>query len=65
MAALQPWANGRSYLNFAEKQIDVRTAYREQVWTQLSGIRSAYDPHGRFVANHKVPRLFEQGRAVS
>ena len=59
---LAPWTNGREYLNFAETPVDVRSAYADGVWQQLSGIRSAVDPHGNFVANHPVPRLFEDGR---
>ncbi len=60
--ALSPFANGRQYLNFAENPVDTRSAYGADVWTQLTGIRSAVDPHGVFVANHPVPRLFENGR---
>lgn len=63
MAALGPWASGRQYLNFAENPVDTRSVYRSEVWRQLTGIRSAVDPHGVFVANHPVPRLFEDGRA--
>jgi FAD/FMN-containing dehydrogenase len=63
--ALAPWSNGRSYLNFAENRVDTRSAYRPEAWRQLTGIRSAVDPHGLFAANHPVPRLFEDGRARS
>ena len=55
--------NGRQYLNFAENPVDPRAAYADGVWTQLTGIRSAVDPHGIFVANHPVPRLCENGAA--
>ncbi|MBZ5736593.1 FAD-binding oxidoreductase [Nocardioides mangrovi] len=65
MEALEPFANGRQYLNFAENPVDTRSAYAENVWTQLAGIRSAVDPHGVFVANHRVPRLFEEGRPTT
>jgi FAD/FMN-containing dehydrogenase len=61
MQALQPWSNGRQYLNFAENPVDARTGYADGVWRQLAGIRSAVDPHGTFVANHPVPRLYEDG----
>lgn len=61
--ALSPFANGRQYLNFAENPVDVRSAFRVEAWAQLAGIRSAVDPHGVFVANHRVPRLHEDGRA--
>jgi hypothetical protein len=63
MQALQPWSNGRQYLNFAETTVDTRDAYAEGAWRQLAGIRSAVDPHGTFVANHPVPRLYEDGKA--
>jgi hypothetical protein len=61
MRSLEPWSTGRSYLNFAEHDVDARTGYGESAWLQLKGIRSAYDPEDRFLANHRVPRLFEDG----
>ena len=64
-AALEPWSTGRSYLNFAENAVDPRTGYDESAWLQLKGIRSAYDPEDRFVANHRVPRLFENGAVTA
>lgn len=60
-AALEPWSNGRSYLNFAENPVDPRTAYDERAWLQLKAIRSAVDPNGLFVGNHRIPRLVEGG----
>jgi FAD/FMN-containing dehydrogenase len=63
--ALAPWKNGRSYLNFAENPVDPRTGYDEAAWRQLAGIRSAVDPGDVFVANHRVPRLFEDGRPTT
>ena len=59
--ALAPFASGREYLNFAENPVDTRAAYDADVWTQLTGIRSAVDPDGVFAASHPVPRLFEHG----
>ena len=64
MKALSPWANGRSYLNFAEGGVDPRSGYDEPTWLQLKGIRSAVDPTGVFVGNHRIPRLFEDGRVT-
>jgi hypothetical protein len=61
MSSLDPWSNGRQYLNFAENVVDPRAAYQESAWTQLAGIRSAVDPHGTFAANHPVPRLYGDG----
>jgi FAD/FMN-containing dehydrogenase len=62
--ALSPWANGRNYLNFAENAVDPRSAYDERAWLQLKGIRSAVDPNGLFVGNHRIPRLVEDGRVT-
>jgi FAD/FMN-containing dehydrogenase len=53
-AALAPWANGRSYLNFAENAVDPRTGYCASAWRRLTAVRSAVDPSGVFVANHRV-----------
>ncbi len=64
-AALAPWSNGRHYLNFAENPVDPRTGYDETTWRRLAGIRSAVDPSRVFVANHRVPRLFEDGRPTT
>jgi FAD/FMN-containing dehydrogenase len=60
--ALAPFANGRQYSNFAENPVDARSVFGADTWTQLTGIRSAVDPHGLFVANHRIPRLYEDGR---
>jgi hypothetical protein len=62
--SLEPWSTGRSYLNFSENEVDARSGYDESAWLQLKGIRSAYDPDDRMVANHRVPRLFEKGRVT-
>jgi FAD/FMN-containing dehydrogenase len=64
-AALAPYATGAQYLNFAETRTDASAGYRAGAWRQLVGIRSAIDPHGVFLANHRVPRLFEDGRATA
>ncbi|GAA2736511.1 FAD-binding oxidoreductase [Pedococcus aerophilus] len=61
---LSPWRNGRSYLNFAETVVDPRSGYDERAWLQLKGIRSAVDPHGTFVGNHRIPRLVENLRVT-
>jgi hypothetical protein len=60
VAALAPWGNGRTYLNFAEEPTDVRRGYPAGVWEVLTGVRAAVDPEGRFVGNHPVPRLHEE-----
>ncbi|GAA1128417.1 FAD-binding oxidoreductase [Nocardioides aquiterrae] len=60
-AALAPFDNGRQYSNFAENPVDARAIFDAATWTQLTGIRSAVDPHGMFAANHRIPRLYEDG----
>ena len=42
--ALEPWSTGRSYLNFAENEVDARTGYAESAWVQLKGIRLGLRP---------------------
>jgi hypothetical protein len=54
MEALSPWSNGRQYLNFAESEVDTSTGYRAGNYARLQAIRSAADPDGLFVANHRV-----------
>lgn len=60
--AMERWWNGRSYLNFAEKPTDARTAFADDAWLKLAAVRSAVDPDGVFVANHPIPRLYEDGQ---
>ncbi len=59
--ALAPYTAARCYLNFTEDPAEVRTAYSEESWLRLKGIRSAVDPGGVLQANHPVPRLYEDG----
>jgi FAD/FMN-containing dehydrogenase len=60
--AMRPWSAGREYLNFAENPVDPSKGYGQETWHQLKAIRSMVDPDGLFVANHAVPRLYENGR---
>jgi len=59
--ALSSYGTGRDYLSFAESTVDVSKSFPASTWQRLKGIRSAVDPSGRLVANHRVPRLFEDG----
>ena len=61
VGVMAPWTTGRSYLNFAEDPTDVRTCYPDDAWLRLATIRSAVDPDGVLVANHRIPRLYEHG----
>jgi FAD/FMN-containing dehydrogenase len=52
---MQPWSNGRRYLNFAENRLDAATGFAPAAWDRLGRVRAAADPTGVFVANHAVP----------
>jgi hypothetical protein len=65
VSALSPWSNDRCYLNFAENPVDPRSAYSDDTWLKLTGIRSAVDPDDVFLANHKVSRLYENGQPAA
>lgn len=56
--AMEPWSNGNSYLNFAEKSgHDCSTAFGEESYERLQLIRRAADPEGLFVGNHLIPAV--------
>ena len=59
--AMSPWSSGREYLNLAEGPVDPKNGYAADTWMQLKATRSMVDPDGLFVANHPVPRLYEDG----
>ncbi len=59
--ALAPYSTGRHYLNFAEEPVQVGDSFPARTWRQLKAVRSIVDPDGLFVANHPVPRLYENG----
>ena len=52
--AMAPWANGRVYLNFAEKGGSAERAYAPETYARLREIRAAYDPDEVFVASHRI-----------
>ncbi|RXZ42409.1 FAD-binding oxidoreductase, partial [Agromyces binzhouensis] len=54
VAALAPWANGTAFLNFAERGIDVSTAFDAAAWARLVAVRRAVDPDGVFAAAHPI-----------
>jgi FAD/FMN-containing dehydrogenase len=51
--ALRPHAAGR-YLNFTEHEADIRSAFAEGTYARLRAAKAAYDPDGRFKANHRI-----------
>jgi FAD/FMN-containing dehydrogenase len=54
IAAMSPYANVRTYLNFDENPTDTSRGYGAEEWSALRAIRSAVDPGGLFVANHAI-----------
>jgi FAD/FMN-containing dehydrogenase len=55
--AVQPWDAGREYLNFAERPVAPGRLFADAAYRRLQQVRASYDPHGRFVANHRIPPL--------
>jgi FAD/FMN-containing dehydrogenase len=54
VAAMEPWANGRGYLNFADRPSDASRAFDEETYARLREIKASVDPDGLFVAAHPV-----------
>jgi FAD/FMN-containing dehydrogenase len=54
-AAIAPWNSGRRYMNFTEVRADSRTMFPAESWERLLEVKAAYDPDGRFLANHPIP----------
>lgn len=65
VSGLAPWSTTATYLNFVEAATDTRRGFSDEAWKQLTAIRSAADPNDVFLANHRIPRLFENGRKTS
>jgi FAD/FMN-containing dehydrogenase len=55
VGAMRPWANGRQYLNFAERAVDPAVGFDSGAYAQLRKLRARLDPTGVFQANHVVP----------
>jgi hypothetical protein len=54
-AALEAYATGAAYLNFAERPTDPATFYADGAYERLRAVRAAVDPAGRMVGNHPIP----------
>jgi FAD/FMN-containing dehydrogenase len=52
--AIAPWNSGRRYMNFTEVRADSRTMFPAESWERLLEVKAAYDPDGRFLANHPI-----------
>jgi FAD/FMN-containing dehydrogenase len=53
--AIEPWNSGKRYLNFTEVRADSRTMFPDESYERLLAVKAAYDPDGRFAANHSIP----------
>ena len=54
MDALEPWASGHTYLNFAEGRRDPKTLWTEAAYRRLRRIKDAYDPENVIRSNHPL-----------
>jgi hypothetical protein len=50
--ALAPWSRGKTYLNFAEKNVTIGDAIGADAFTRLEQVKAAVDPDGRFRSGH-------------
>ena len=57
VAAVAPWANGTTYLNFVERPGHTAAAYTAQAWARLQHLRAVVDPHGVLDPVHPVSRV--------
>lgn len=58
VAAMEPWSNGNSYLNFAEQSgHDCSTAFAAEDYERLQRIRGEIDPAALFLGNHAIPAM--------
>jgi FAD/FMN-containing dehydrogenase len=53
--ALDPWGAEQELLNLADRPIDPARLVAAERFARLRAVRAAYDPDGRFVANHPIP----------
>jgi FAD/FMN-containing dehydrogenase len=59
--AMTSYTEGSHYLNFAETPVDVSRSFPAEAWQRLKAVRTMADPAGTVVANHRIPRLYENG----
>jgi FAD/FMN-containing dehydrogenase len=54
-ARLRPHATGRTFLNFLDDPALTRTAYADDDYRRLAGLKRAYDPGNLFRFHHNIP----------
>ena len=52
---LEPWANGRQYLNFTEAATDPALFYTPEAYERLRFLKAEVDPQNVIRANHPIP----------
>ena len=50
--ALAPWSRGKTYLNFAEKDVTIGDAVGAEAFARLAQVKASVDPDGRFRSGH-------------
>jgi hypothetical protein len=50
--ALEPWSRGKTYLNFAEKNVTIGDAVGAEAFARLAQVKASIDPDGRFRSGH-------------
>ena len=55
LARFAAWSDGRSYLNFAGRPTDARTAFDPGRYRRLVAVKLEYDPDDVFRPGHRVP----------
>jgi FAD/FMN-containing dehydrogenase len=53
--ALEPYTNGRQYLNFAERPHNPAAFYGEETYARLRRVKAQVDPLEIFRGNHQIP----------
>jgi FAD/FMN-containing dehydrogenase len=52
--ALGPYAGGRPYLNFVERDVEASSFFDEDTFRRLQAVKAEVDPDGVFQANHEI-----------
>ena len=51
---LAPWSTGGAFLNLTDRPVEPSRAFTAQAWQRLVAVRRRLDPHGMFVAGHRI-----------
>jgi len=54
MAMLAPYSHGRTYLNFAERVTNTRSAYSVETHQRLQAVKARYDSEALLHGNHRI-----------